>query len=187
MEGQWIWAVYYYMEVIPQLEEPPGLYGKDWEQQETEELLGFVQRAMLEVQRRQLPLPSVTFQRIRVTQRLRIYVGESELKARPMAKTVLLLFLRHPEGIPLKRITDYREELAGYYRRLSRSGEPAVIESHIRRLMDIFNNELNVNITRVNAAIGALVQGPDLPYYRIGGPAGCPKNIPLNRNLVTWE
>ena len=185
------------------LEEPGALYGISWEEQETRELACFVKRATLELERRRADgaedrradgaegggvWPSARRTaptKVRITPGLRIFIGKEELRVRPMAKTVLLLFLRHPEGIPLKRIADYREELAGYYRRLSRSMEPSTIERSIDRILDCFSNDLNVNIARVNAAVRALVAEPS--PYQIGGAHGGSKSILLDRSLVFWE
>ena len=166
------------------LEEPQVPYGLNWEEKETEELLTFVRLALRELERRRLT-PRPLEQKVRITRGLRVYIGRQELKVRPMAKTVLLLFLRHPEGIPLKDIVDYREELSAFYRRVSRCSEPREIERRVLRILDLFNNDLNVNIARVNKAVAALVDGAGT--YQIGGPAGQPKRIPLDRKWVVWE
>ena len=188
-----ILALYYLLGRGSGLEEPGVLYGISWEEQETRELVSFVQRATQELQRRGLPTEPRPMNRlcgpepvkVRITRGFRVYIGSQELKVRPMAKTVLLLFLRHPEGITLKQIADYREELASYYKKVSRSLEPAVIERSIGRILDIFSNDLNVNIARVNAAVGTLVNDP-VPY-RIEGAPGQVKTILLDRSLVVWE
>ncbi|MBQ3812550.1 MAG: hypothetical protein IKI85_06790 [Bacteroidales bacterium] len=169
------------------LEEPGALYGISWEEQETRELACFIREATRELERRRADgawasAPSTT---VRITQGLRVFIGEEELRLRPMAKTVLLLFLRHPEGIPLKRIADYREELSAYYRKLSRSLEPGAIDRSIERILDCFSNDLNVNISRVNAAVRTLVA--DASAYQIAGAHGASKRIPLDRTLVLWE
>ena len=166
------------------LEDPQGRYGVQWEEQETEELLGFIKRAMQEVERRGIKV-SPPLEKVRITRTLRVYLGQSELKIRPMAKTILLLFLRHPEGIPLKQIADYEQELAGLYRRVSRSSNPSEIEYRVQRLLDLFNNDLNVNIARVNRAVAQLVD--NAADYRIVGLAGSPKRIQLDRKWVIWE
>ena len=138
------------------LEEPQGVYGARFEETETEELLCFIKRAVQEVERRGILL-SPPIETIRVTKTLRVFVGRNELKIRPMAKTILLLFLKHPEGIALKQIASYESELAILYRRVSRSSSPAEIEYRVKRILDLFNNDLNVNIARVNRAVAALV------------------------------
>ena len=166
------------------LESPEGLYGDRIEEMETEELLSFVRRASQEMKRRGVRPPPLS-QKVRVSRDLRIFIGPSELKLRPMAKSVLLLFLRHPEGIPLKQMASFEGELRSFYRRVSRSCDPSAIDGRVARMLDCFNNEVNVNIARVNAAVRALVEQPNL--YRIGGSHGGAKGIELDRTLVIWE
>lgn len=170
------------------LESPEMFYGRSLEEQETSELVAFVEMAGRELRRREkeaLVRNTVGTAGIRITKTLRIYVGSQEVRARPMAKSVLLLFLKHPEGIVLKCISDYSKELSYYYRRVSRSDSPADIESRVQRLLDICTNNLNINISRANAAMAGLVDDPDL--YTIKGTAGRPKTIRLSRSLVVWE
>ena len=188
-----ILALYYLLGRSTGLEEPGVLYGISWEEQDTWELVSFIRQASRELRRRKASsdadMPgrymSPSPVSVRITRGYRVYIGPEELKVRPMAKTVLLLFLRHPEGIPLKCIVDYREELAAIYRKVSRSLEPAAIERSIGRILDIFSNDLNVNIARVNAAVETLVNDP-VPY-RIEGAPGQVKTILLDRSLVVWE
>ena len=188
-----ILALYYLLGRRSNLEEPGVLYGINWEEQETRDLISFVRLASEELQRRESerkadvwgPMYGPTPTKVRITRGLRVYIGPKELKIRPMAKAVLLLFLKHPEGIQLKCIADYREELAGYYRRVSRSQNREVIEQSIERIMDCFSNHLNVNIARINAAMGTVVE--NVIPYRIEGVAGEAKNILLDRSLVIWE
>lgn len=186
-----IWALYFFLDRPMLLQEGTPLYNLSWEQQETWELIDFIRGAMREIRRREVPLKAEAVYgqelvRIRITKGYRIYIGQQELKIRPMSKSVLLLFLHHPEGIPLKCISDYREELSGYYRRLSRSGDKEAIERSLTRILDLFSNDLNVNIARVNAAMGSLV-GESRLYYQIGGASGSAKGILLDRSLVVWE
>ena len=161
------------------LEEGHSRYGTE-EECEARDLLGFVRQAS---GRYAAPAPGL----VRITRTLRVYIGPEELKIRPMAKTVLLLFLRHPEGILLKHISDYRAEMTADYSRRMRSLDPEDVERRIQRLMDIFSNELNVNISRVNAALAALVAPEEEQLYRVSGRAGTPKSIRLDRTLVIWE
>ena len=180
-------ALQYFLLEDSLLEEEGALYGVSLEEQQTADLLAFMRRAQAELHRRRMSFPAAVAAPlpVRITPGLRIYIGEKELKLRPMAKTVLLLFLRHPEGIALKSIADYREELGRLYRRVSRLQEPDAIERCIGRVTDIFENDFCVNISRVNAAVDALLEDP-IPY-RIGGAAGQPKTIPLDRAMVKWE
>ena len=179
---QALWAIFFLSyQASAALQEEAVPYGAS-EQQEARDLAGFIRKASA----LDSPVPMLR-ETVRITHTLRIYVGQKELKIRPMAKAVLLLFLRHPEGIVLKRIGDYRSELLSDYRRVMRSDEPADAEDRVQRLLDIFSNELNVNISRVNTAFSALVSAAAQPLYRVRGKAGHAKTIPLDRTLVLWE
>lgn len=121
---------------------------------------------------------------LRVTRGLRIYFGQEELQLRPMSKAVLLLFLRHPEGIALKDIGDFREELTRLYSRAARSDDPEKIARSVARVVDIFTNELNVNLSRVKSALSALEKEG---IYQISGRAGEPKSFKFFKTIVIWE
>ena len=74
--------------------------------------------------------------------------GYMKISMEPLPKALYLLFLRHPEGILLKHISDYREELEYIYRKVSGRKNPTVI----RRLMDEITNPLN-NMLHKNLSI----------------------------------
>ena len=186
------WALFYLMRYPHKLEDASARYAPETEIQETEELVHYVRIKEDESISSNRWVQSGTDDRlayasIRITRSFRIYLGGEELKLRPMAKSVLLLFLRHPEGIVLKDIYDYREELSALYRQVSRVSNPADSETHIARVLDLFTNELNVNISRVNAAVAAMVERSQEPLYRVDGKAGMPKHIRLSRSQVVWE
>ena len=183
-------ALYYLSEVAggAQVEEPVQPYGLAWEEYQAQELAAFVRLASEELQKREMaPAALPEGPEVRISPTLRVYIGPDELQLRPLSKAILLLFLKHPEGIPIKDIPDYEEELAGYYRRVSRSDDTALIEQRIRRIINVFEGDITVQISRVNAAIARLVDGPEQGFYKISGRPGTPKRIPLNRSRVVWE
>jgi len=182
------WALLFmlYREEFPVLSDCMPLYGMSMEEYETSELVTFVNLARIEVAKRTGTGPNIQVN-VRITKTLRIFLGDKELKMRPMAKSILLLFLSHPEGIPLKTIGNYRSELSFYYGKLSRSADKDLIAGRVDKIEDIFNNELNVNIARINTAIEKLVGDQMSALYRIRGGAGKRKSIPLASSAVTWE
>ena len=172
--------LYYFLHAHGQcMEEPAAEYAGAAEETEASEAARFVREASA---RNLIPPPSREI--IRITRGMRIYIGNEELKLRPMSKAVLLLFLRHPEGIALKDIGDHREELMLLYSRAARTDDPAKIERSVARVLDIFSNELNVNLSRVNAALSALKNEGKCHFY---GSAGMPKSFQILRVLVIWE
>ena len=173
-------VLYYFLNIAGScLEGATADYSTIPEETETREVAEFVRVASA-----QNLAPPPPRDIIRITRGYRIYIGQQELKLRPMSKAVLLLFLRHPEGIALKDIGDHREELTRLYSRAARTDDPAKIERSVARVLDIFSNELNVNLSRVNAALSALKNEGKCRFY---GSAGMPKSFQFLRVLVIWE
>lgn len=173
-------VLYYFLHISGNcLESTPPDYSAVAEEREATEAAQFVQSAgALEL------TPPPPREIIRITRGMKIYFGEEELRLRPMSKAVLLLFLRHPEGIALKDIGDHKEELTHLYSRVARTDDPGKIERSVSRLMDIFSNELNVNLSRVNAALSALEK--DVRHH-IEGRAGERKSFKFFKTIVIWE
>ena len=99
-------------------------------------------------------------ERIRVTKDLRILLPDrfdTEIRLRPLVKTVFLLFLRHPEGIRFGRLVDPRD------------------------------NSIHEKAANLAAALSKYFPPEKLHAYALTGKAGAPKRIRLDRALVEWE
>ena len=78
--------------------------------------------------------------------------GNVTIEMEPLPKALYLLFLRHPEGIVLKNISDYRAELECIYRRVSRRRNPTVIHRLIGEITNPAGNLLHKNLSIIRAA-----------------------------------
>ncbi len=78
--------------------------------------------------------------------------GDLIIQMAPLPKALYLLFLRHPSGILLKKIGDYREELEFIYRTISSRKNPTVIRRMLNDITNPMNNVLNKNLSIIRAA-----------------------------------
>ena len=110
---------------------------------------------------------------------------------RPMEKTVYFLYLRHPEGIAFKDISDHAEEIGDIYGSVTKSSEPDTIYESVSRLTDPMRGSLDTQRSRITRAIkNAFVTEFDeslAQNYIISGKAGEPMRITLPRDLVEWQ
>ena len=74
------------------------------------------------------------------------------IKMEPLPKSLYLLFLRHPEGIVLKKISEYREEMEYIYRKVSSRKNPTVIRRLMNEITDPLNNVLHKNLSTIRMA-----------------------------------
>lgn len=105
----------------------------------------------------------------------------------PLAKAVYLLFLKHPEGIYLKEIEDYKDELSTLYNRITGRTDADKIKKTLKDLVDPTKNRLNENCTRIREAFICHFEDNMAKNYYIQGPWREKKKIALPRELVVWE
>lgn len=78
--------------------------------------------------------------------------GNAVIKMEPLPKSLYILLLRHPEGIILKNISNYRHELEFIYRRVSTRNNNTVIKRLMTQITIPHNNMLHKNISIIRTA-----------------------------------
>jgi hypothetical protein len=107
-----------------------------------------------------------------------------EIKLTPLPKALYILFLKHPEGILLKQLIDYKAELLSIYNKLSNRSEQAKIDDSIEAMLDPTNNSVNEKCSRIKEAFLKEMDDTIAKNYYITGERGQPKRIILSRSLV---
>lgn len=110
-----------------------------------------------------------------------------EVEMEPLVKAVYLLFLSHPEGIVLKYLPDYREELTSIYLLLRPAG---MTNRVMKSIMDVTNpmlNSINEKCARIRKIFSNILNRNIARYYTITGKRGEVKKIDLARSNVIWE
>ena len=131
----------------------------------------------------------VRFSRLTITKECDIILSDygKEVKMEPLVKVVYLLYLKHPEGIAFKQLSDYREELKELYCKIKPFG---LNDRVIKSIEDVTNptlNSINEKCSRIKAAFQAEVDASLVEYYYITGKSGEEKKITLPRKLVIWN
>ena len=90
-----------------------------------------------------------------------------EVELQPVHKAVYLLFLAHPEGIEFKRLTEYREELTGYYMQTARWMDKEKIEESVEKLVNPLDNAINEKCSRIKKVFLELMDEYRASYYFI--------------------
>ena len=127
---------------------------------------------------------------LRISDRYRIFLperGGEELRLRPLAKTLFIFFLKHPEGVQAKCLGDFRDELLAIYGRITGRDDAAAVAATVDRLVDATNNSLHENCSRLNARLSAVFPKETLDQYRIQGSYAGLRRIALERMYVRWE
>jgi len=110
-----------------------------------------------------------------------------EVEMNPLSKTLFLFYLKHPEGVALKCLSDYKAELSHIYSRLTGRDSVEDIEKSIQDMVDPTSNSVHEKCSRIKAAFKDKVSSTTITDYVPSGKQGEPRFISLDRNLVTWE
>lgn len=127
--------------------------------------------------------------RVRITRSSRIVLPDYriEIKMPPLDKALYFLYLRHPEGIRFKELSDHRNELMDLYASITGREDIEGICASIDSLTDPLSNSVNEKCSRIKRAFCKAFSPELAKSYYIDGKSGEPKSIALDRDLVTWE
>ncbi len=109
---------------------------------------------------------------------------EVEIKMSPLPKALYFLFLNHPEGIILKNMPDYKDELYKIYLALSPAENIDKIKKSIDKLCDPLDNSINEKCSRIREAFLKYFEEDLACIYYISGNAGELRYIWFDRNFV---
>jgi len=108
-----------------------------------------------------------------------------EIVMTPLPKSLFILFLRHPKGINLKSLIEYKRELLEIYKLLSyRETYFNMVES-VNRICNPFEGSINEKLSRIKEAFLKQISIDTAKHYIIVGERGEAKKIEIDRSLIT--
>ena len=109
------------------------------------------------------------------------------VKLDTQTKALYLLFLNHPEGIRLKELSNYKDELLDIYLKLSNRDNLPTLQKTIENLVDPFSEKMYVPLSRIKTAF-INIMGPQAAQdYYVSGKKGSTYRIALDRSLVLFD
>ncbi|GAB4404599.1 MAG: hypothetical protein OHK0053_30190 [Microscillaceae bacterium] len=115
------------------------------------------------------------------------YALQTEVEMQPLVKLLYLFFLKHPEGILLYDLYDYRQEFLQIYQRITRMANLEVITQNVDRLLNRQDNSIHEKFSRIKSTLATRVPGRLLKDYIVSGPRGGKKTIAIAPHLVEWS
>jgi hypothetical protein len=110
-----------------------------------------------------------------------------EIELSPLPKALFILFLKHPDGIRFKELSQYRDELERIYLTISNREDIGDMAKSIADMTDPTKNSINEKCSRIREAFVSKFDESLASKYFVTGKRGEPKVIALDRNLVKFE
>ena len=93
--------------------------------------------------------------------------NNKEVELQPVHKAVYMLFLAHPEGIEVKKLADYREELTRYYMATAKLMDKEKILEGVDHLVNPLDNAINEKCSRIKKVFLDMMDEYTASYYII--------------------
>ena len=142
-----------------------------------------------EILRGKLSIASNKLSPITVNNDLKVILpayNELELRFSPILRTIYILFLCHPEGIILKQIGNYRNEIENIYLLIKPGGDDNRMKQTIDDLCDPFSDSLRQKLSKINRIVKNSIINPELSTrYIIDGSKGEAYKISLDNTQIT--
>jgi len=125
-----------------------------------------------------------------ITNDYRIFLKDynmQEVLMPPLPKSLFILFIRHPEGILFKQLSDYHDELLSIYRNVTVHENIERAMESIRAITDPLNNSINEKCSRIRAAFLEVIAEDLAQSYYVTGKRGEPKMINIDRSMVEFQ
>ena len=125
-----------------------------------------------------------------ITNDYRIFLkdyGMKEVVMPPLAKSLYILFLRHPEGIFFKQLFNYHDELLSIYRNIFVHENIDRAKKSIRAMTDPMDNSINKKCSHIRAAFLEVIGENLAQNYYVTGKRGEAKKITLDRSMVEFQ
>lgn len=132
----------------------------------------------------------VLFPQLVVTENYKVVLEKDEpveVEMEPLVKAVYLLFLSHPDGIIIKHLPDYRQELTNIYLLLKPFGLTERVKKSIMDVTDPTMNSINEKCARIRKLFSSYLPMSVARYYAISGKRGEAKKVNLVRDNVIWK
>ncbi len=106
---------------------------------------------------------------------------QREVELQPVHKAVYLLFLAHPEGIEIKRLSEYRQELRDDYLKVAPGIDMQKLEDSLDHLTNPLDNAINEKCSRIKKVFSDMTDTYTASYYIIS--SHTPKSLPGSNRI----
>ena len=111
---------------------------------------------------------------------------KKEVELSHLTKSVYFLFLKHPEGIPLKELGNYRKELLAIYTSVSNQLDYDKMSRSIDDVINLETKAIYTHLSRIKSAFYKIMDASHANHYVVSGNGEEKRQVLFNPNAIDW-
>jgi hypothetical protein len=111
---------------------------------------------------------------------------KKEVELSHLTKSVYFLFLKHPEGINLKELENFKKELLTIYISISNQLDHDKMVKSIDDVVNLETKAIYTHLSRIKSAFYKIMDASHANHYVISGNGEENRKVLLNTNAIDW-
>ena len=141
---------------------------------------------LLNKQSQKIDFNSISKMKIDYQNKIQLLYFKKEVEFSHLTKSIYFLFLKHPEGINLKELCNYKKELLSIYTSVSNQLD---YDKMVKTIDDVINLEtkaIYTHISRIKSAFYKIMDHSFAKYYIVSGSGEEVRKVLFNTNGIDW-
>ena len=181
-------------EMIGQLDEDAKEVVKDLENRLSElkdngQLLFLlpILKDLLNKQSQKIDLYSISKMEIDYQNKIKLPYFKKEVELSHLTKSIYFLFLKHPDGINLKELGNYKKELLTIYTSVSNQLDNDKMAKSVDDVMNLETKAIYTHLSRIKSAFYKIMDDSFAQYYIVSGSGEKIRRVLIDPFSITWS
>lgn len=146
-----------------------------------------VLKDLLNKQSHNIDFNSISKMEIDYQNKIQLPYFKREVELSHLTKSIYFLFLKHPEGINLKELGNYKKELLTIYNSVSNQLDYDKMSKSIDDVVNLETKAIYTHLSRIKSAFYKIMDASFAKYYIISGSGEEERKVLFNTTSIIWN
>ena len=142
---------------------------------------------LLNKQSQKIDFNSLSKMEIDYQNKIQLLYFKKEVELSHLTKSIYFLFLKHPEGINLRELGNYKKELLTIYTSVSNQLDYDKMAKSIDDVINIETKAIYTHLSRIKSAFYKIMDASFAKYYIVSGSGEEERKVLFNTFSITWN
>lgn len=142
---------------------------------------------LLNKQSQKIDFNSLSKMEIDYQNKIQLLYFKKEVELSHLTKSIYFLFLKHPEGINLRELNNYKKELLTIYTSVSNQLDYDKMAKSIDDVINIETKAIYTHLSRIKSAFYKIMDASFAKYYIVSGSGEEDRKVLFNTFSITWN